>query len=162
MRLRDRLLTILGDIKVFRWPLFLIYDPGSYKVRGSDMRELIELVRPGDVLVRGYTMYLDGKFIPGYFSHAGLYVGTVGEEDRALAPARHRGRVRVGAQMVVHSVAEGVEMVDVLDFARCEWRLDKRPWQPDLGASLRGNGIGHMDFLQFRSPGLAGMHGAGN
>lgn len=49
-----------------------------------------------------------------------------------------------------------------LDFALCEWHCDKRPWQPDLAASLRANGIGHMDFLQFRSPGLDGMHGAGN
>ncbi|HET9555311.1 MAG TPA: hypothetical protein VFP50_20265 [Anaeromyxobacteraceae bacterium] len=120
MRLRDRLLTILGDIKVFRFPLFVIYDPGSYLVRGGDMRELIELVRPGDVLVRGYTMYLDGKLIPGYFSHAGLYVGPVTEADRALAPERHRGRVAPGAQLVIHAVAEGVGMVDVLDFARCD------------------------------------------
>lgn len=120
MKLRDRLLTILGDIKVFRWPLFLVYDPGSYLVRGRDMRELIGLVRPGDVLVRGYTMYLDGKFIPGSFSHAGLYLGEVTEADRALAPERHRGRVEPGAQMVIHAVAEGVGMLDVLDFARCD------------------------------------------
>jgi hypothetical protein len=120
VRLRDRLLTILGDVKVFRWPMFLVYDPGSYRVRGRDMRELIELVRPGDVLVRGYTMYLDGKFIPGYFSHAGLYLGPVTEADRALAPERHRGRVEPGAQMVIHAVAEGVGMLDVLDFARCD------------------------------------------
>ncbi len=120
MRLRDRLLTILGDVKVFRWPLFLVYDPGSYLVRGRDMRELIDLVRPGDVLVRGYTMYLDGKFIPGWFSHAGLYVGEVTEADRDLAPERHRGRVEPGEQLVIHAVAEGVGMLDVLDFARCD------------------------------------------
>jgi len=120
VRLRDRLLTILGDIKVFRWPLFLVYDPGSYLVRGRDMRELIDLVRPGDVLVRGYTMYLDGKFIPGYFSHAALYLGEVTEADRAHAPERHRGRVEPGDQMVIHAVAEGVGMLDVLDFARCD------------------------------------------
>jgi len=70
--------------------------------------------------VRGYTMYLDGKFIPGYFSHAGLYLGEVTEADRTLAPERHRGRVEPGRQMVIHAVAEGVGMVDVLDFARCD------------------------------------------
>lgn len=49
-----------------------------------------------------------------------------------------------------------------LDFASCVWQRDKRPWQPDLGLSLAANGIGHMDFLQFRSPGLDGLHGVGN
>jgi len=120
MAIRDRLLTILGDIKVFGFPFFLVYDPGSYRVGGRDMRQLIELVRPGDVLVRGYTSYLDGRFIPGYFSHAGLYLGPVTETDRALAPARHQGRVEPGAQMVAHAVAEGVGLVDLLDFARCD------------------------------------------
>ena len=120
MPVRDRLLTILGDIKVFGFPFFLVYDPGSYRVGGRDMRQLIDLVRPGDVLVRGYTSYLDGRFIPGYFSHAGLYLGPVTEADAALAPERHRGRVEPGAQMVIHAVAEGVGLVDVLDFARCD------------------------------------------
>ncbi len=49
-----------------------------------------------------------------------------------------------------------------LDFSRCVWQRDQQPWQPDLTASLRENGIGHMDYLQFRSPGLEGMHGVGN
>jgi phenol/toluene 2-monooxygenase (NADH) P4/A4 len=49
-----------------------------------------------------------------------------------------------------------------VDFAACVWQRDQRPWQPDFAKSLADNGIGHMDFLQFRSPGLEGMHGVGN
>ncbi|MGE0482545.1 MAG: phenol hydroxylase subunit P4 [Gammaproteobacteria bacterium] len=49
-----------------------------------------------------------------------------------------------------------------LDFSQCEWRYDKQPWQPDLSKSLADNGIGHMGFIQFRSPGLDGLHGVGN
>jgi phenol hydroxylase P4 protein len=49
-----------------------------------------------------------------------------------------------------------------LDFDRCVWRHDGAPWQPDLDRSLAENGVGHMSFLQFRSPGLDGMHGVGN
>jgi phenol hydroxylase P4 protein len=49
-----------------------------------------------------------------------------------------------------------------LDFDICVWQLDKQPWQPDLEKSFKDNGIGHMSFLQFRSPGLPGLHGVGN
>ncbi len=118
--LRDRLLTILGDLKVFRWPFWLVYDPGSYLVKGRDAREVIDLVRPGDVLVRGFTAYLDGKLIPGYFSHAGLYVGPTTAADLALVRPSARGRLVEGAQTVVHAIAEGVLMEDVLDFCRCD------------------------------------------
>lgn len=118
--LRDRLLTVLGDVKVFRWPLWLVYDPGSYRVKGHDAREVIGLVRPGDVLVRGFDSYLDGRLIPGYFSHAGLYLGPTTAADAVLVRPSARGRLAVGDQMVVHAVAEGVLLEDVLDFCRCD------------------------------------------
>lgn len=70
-------LRVFGDIKIFKTPMFILYDPGSYKVKGENMREVIGLIEPGDMLVRGYDNYLDGYFIPGYFSHAGLYLGKV-------------------------------------------------------------------------------------
>lgn len=48
-----------------------------------------------------------------------------------------------------------------LDFDECEWKRDQQAWQPDLEKTLEENGIGHMDYLQFRSPALDGMHGTG-
>lgn len=48
-----------------------------------------------------------------------------------------------------------------LDFENVEWKRDQQPWQPDLEKSLKDNGVGHMDYLQFRSPGLEGLHGHG-
>ena len=49
-----------------------------------------------------------------------------------------------------------------LVFDSCEWQLDQQPWQPDFDKSLQENGIGHMSYVQFLSPGLEGMHGVGN
>ena len=49
-----------------------------------------------------------------------------------------------------------------LDFDQCEWQFDQQPWKPDFSKSIKENGIGHMSYLQFRSPGLEGMHGVGN
>lgn len=119
-RLRDRLLTVFGDIKVFKHPLFLVYDPGGYGVRGGDLRALLTLLEPGDILVRGFTAYLDGKLIPGTFSHAALYLGPVGPEDRALVPEAAVNRFVTGAQVVIHAIAAGVLMEDILDFGRCD------------------------------------------
>ena len=46
------------------------------------MRALLGVLQPGDILLRAYTNYLDGKFIPGRFSHAALYCGALRDEDR--------------------------------------------------------------------------------
>jgi hypothetical protein len=118
---KNGLLRIFGDIKVFKWPMFILYDPGSYKVKGEDMRAVIELIQPGDMLVRGYDNYLDGYFIPGYFSHAGLYLGKVTADDRKLITSPEGAkRFKTGSQMVIHSMAEGVFMEDILNFCRCD------------------------------------------
>lgn len=143
--LLDRAVTILGDIKVFRWPMFVVYDPGSYRVKGPETREAAAKIRPGDILVRGYSNYLDGYLIPGYFSHAALYVGPVPEADRqyVTTPAG-RAVFTPGEQMVIHALAEGVLMEDFLNFCRCDYmavirfpaRLQARPPAVKLDTEL--------------------------
>ncbi|HEY4784512.1 MAG TPA: hypothetical protein VIH57_00620, partial [Bacteroidales bacterium] len=105
-------LNFFGDIKVFKFPMFIVYDPGSYRVKGEDVRQVINLIKPGDILVRGYINYLDGYFIPGFFSHAGLYLGEVKESDRAYVKPGEDSEFHTGEQMVIHSMAEGVFMED--------------------------------------------------
>ena len=118
--LLQRFLTVFGDIKVFSWPLFMVYDPGSYRVKGQHMREVMNLVQPGDILVRRYDQYLDGHFIPGYFSHVGLYVGKVEPREVAALPETFRQNFGTGEQTVVHAIAEGVLAEDFLNFCRCD------------------------------------------
>lgn len=142
-RLVDWAVLKFGDLKVFNgfWNPFkpwtvVAVDPGGYEVRGEDVRAVMRRLEPGDLLVRGYHGYLDGKVIPGYFSHVGLYLGPVTEEDRALCTALdealEKGKERkrfpqprklfaVGEQMIVHAIAEGVLVEDLLDFCRCDY-----------------------------------------
>jgi hypothetical protein len=134
----DAFIRFFGDLKFFKVPPVVVWDPGSYRVKGRDARVATELVEPGDVLVRGYLGYVDGWFIPGYFSHAALYLGEVHESDRALCTELPRSRERwrgesrrrprppdaqfaAGRQMVVHALAEGVLLEDLLDFCRCDY-----------------------------------------
>ena len=115
-------LTIFGDIKVYNRPLFLVYDPGSYLVKGEDIREIIREIQPGDILVRKYKNYLDGFFIPGYFSHVGLYLGPVSKKDVDLVPLEQgKKQFKSGDQMVIHALAEGVLMEDLLTFCRTDY-----------------------------------------
>ena len=93
-------LNIFGDIKVFPWPMFILYHPEGYGVKGEDVRKVISKAQAGDILVRGYKRYLDGYFIPGFFSHAGLVV-----QDG----------------MVIHAMADGVFKEDLINFCRCDF-----------------------------------------
>ena len=102
-------LTIFGDIKVFRWPLFVIYQPTSFRVKGFDTRAIMANIQPGDVVMRAYDDYLDGYFIPkgsSGCSHSGVYIG---------------------ANKIVHSIAEGSSIIDIIDFCRCDKIIVLRP-----------------------------------
>lgn len=67
-------LYVFGKIKVYKWPMFIVYDPKGYDVKASGIRKAMSFARRGDVFVRRYRNYLDGYFIPGRFSHSGIYI----------------------------------------------------------------------------------------
>lgn len=86
----------------------MAYDPEPFVVDGNDIMRIMELVKPGDVLLRGYNKYLDGKFIPdekGY-SHAALYAG---------------------GNQVIHAVSPSVQMIHIIDFCEADRIMVLRP-----------------------------------
>ena len=96
-----QLLTIIGNVKIYKTPCFAIYNPEEYdySIRGNQIRQICNLVKPGDIILRGYKHYLDGFLIPGKYSHVGIYIGE---------------------HTVVHAVAEGVSLTNIIDFTRCD------------------------------------------
>ncbi len=106
IRIYERLMTMFGDVKVFKYPMFILYNPKSYMMQGEDVRKVLSTIQHGDILVRGYLNYLDSYFIPGFFSHAGIYAGN---------------------NKVIHALAEGVIIEDVLHFCRCDYMAVIRP-----------------------------------
>lgn len=157
--LKETFLRFFGDLKLFdEQPrsfvlphllttlLFrstLLYDPRSYRVKGGDMRKAISDLKPGDMLVRGFDNYVDGRFIPGFFSHAGLYLGkvdantirahwnttipgsTITKADYAPLDEVLANAVS-GEQMVIHSMKDGIFMEDLLNFCRCDYMVAVR------------------------------------
>ncbi|MDX8404284.1 MAG: YiiX/YebB-like N1pC/P60 family cysteine hydrolase [Mariprofundaceae bacterium] len=108
-RIKRIILTIFGDIKVFKWPMFGVYQPVTFKVKGHDTRAIIAVIQPGDVIMRSYCNYLDGYFIPkgeSQCSHSGLYIGD---------------------NNIVHSIAEGSKFDDIIDFCRADRIVVLRP-----------------------------------
>jgi hypothetical protein len=100
-RLIDRFIAWIGTLKFFCSPYCMVEDPGSYRIRGSDMRKLLDdgapLLQPGDILLRGYDGYVDGELIRRtgggqgngkYFSHAAMYVGKLDETDKNIVARR--------------------------------------------------------------------------
>jgi hypothetical protein len=158
-KIKEAFLRFFGDIKLFQEQprlffipdlistiLFgstLVYDPRSYLVKGTDMRRAMKDIQPGDILVRGFENYVDGNFIPGFFSHAGLYLGKVDEitlyqywgthiagstpndGDYARLAEMLEKAVR-GEQMVIHSMKDGIFMEDLLNFCRCDYMVAVR------------------------------------
>lgn len=149
--LQSGFLKTLGDIKYFPWPLFFVYDPKGYQVKGHEVRQVIDTIQPGDILLRGYNKYLSGLFIPGYFSHSGIYLGEITEADKARFDPplsdEQLERFHPGKQMVLHAMAQGVFMEDVINFCRCDRMIILRfpktlQEQPEASS---GAGIEPMD-----------------
>lgn len=97
----SKFLTVFGDVKVFRFPFWLVYDPDDYQVTGEKTIEIMDILKPGDIIIRGYNRYADGKFIPSKtgWSHGAIYIGN--------------GKI-------IHAVAEGVSETNVVEFTRCD------------------------------------------
>jgi hypothetical protein len=88
-----------GDIKIYKYPFFILVGHVAYKIKGQHQRKIINLLEPGDVLLRRYDAYISGLMIPGYFTHAGIYVGD---------------------DQVIHVLGKGICKEDILTFTRCD------------------------------------------
>ena len=108
-RLQRKVFTFLGDIKVFGWthPMWFGINAHGYKLKGVAYRKLCVLFKPGDIILRRFDGYLSSYMIPGFWNHAGLYIGDDGENK----------------EQVIHAVSEGVIQEDILNFMRTDHML---------------------------------------
>lgn len=103
--LRNKFLTFFGKLKWHAIPPMIYYNPRSYKIKGHHMRELQNICKPGDLLLRGYDSYVSSLFI-GKWSH----VGIVANDNK-----------------VIHSVSPKVLSEDILNFFRTDRICILRP-----------------------------------
>jgi hypothetical protein len=95
---KSSVLSFFSDIR-FYWLGFVLFGDSHYKVKGPDMRAVLNRLQAGDVLLRRYSHYLGSVLISGHFSHAAIYVGD---------------------NKVIHMLGDGVVEEDILTFMRCD------------------------------------------
>lgn len=102
----SRLLDMTGDVKVYRHPLFVVYDRDNFKMTGEKIQEAVETLEPGDIVLRGFDFYLDGHFIDGDYSH---------------------GSICLSRRRIVHAVSPRVESIHPIGFMVCDRICILRP-----------------------------------
>ena len=105
------LMTKFGDIKVFKFPFWLVYDPHYFKMTGKKILEVVDVIQPGDIILRGYDYYLDGKLLN--------YV-TLSTANTPIGNCWSHGALYAGDNKVIHAVAEGVSEENIVDFCECD------------------------------------------
>lgn len=68
--------TWIGDFKL-REPR-----PGQALIQPAQLEQLRTVLQPGDILLERRNWYLSNAFLPGYWPHAALYVGTADDLQR--------------------------------------------------------------------------------
>lgn len=97
-KIKSKLLSFFSDIRIYPGGIIIAGD-SHYKLKGTDMREVLNVIEAGDVLLRRYSHYLGSVLIKGYYSHAAIYVGN---------------------DNVIHMLGEGINKEDILTFLRCD------------------------------------------
>jgi len=95
------IIKLFGDVQFFPAPMFcLFWGDTHYQVKGGEVREVLNMLEVGDILVCRFDRYVSSWFIPGFWTHVALYVG----DDK-----------------VVHAMTKGVVEDDVLTFMRTDY-----------------------------------------
>ena len=97
--LKKKVVDFVANTKIYPYPGFILFSDASYKVKGPLMREVIDALQPGDILLRMYDHYVGSYFIPGYWTHSAHFEGP---------------------NNVIHMLGEGIVEEDILTFLRCD------------------------------------------
>ena len=99
-KIKKKFFSWAANIQIFKYPMFcILFGDNHYKIKGTHMRKILNTLKPGDILLRKYDHYLGSRIIPGYWSHAAIFVGR---------------------NKVVQMLGIGISTEDILTFMRCD------------------------------------------
>jgi len=96
--IKKSLINFFGNIRLYYGGIVFFGD-SHYKLKGPSLRKILDLLQPGDIVLRRHDHYVSSMFIKGNFSHAGLYVGN---------------------NKVIHVIGSGILKEDILTFMRAD------------------------------------------
>lgn len=104
-KLKKILVDFFGNIRIYPGG-FVLFGNSTYKLKGPDWREALDVIQPGDIVLNSHDNYISSFFIKGDFGHVGLYVGN---------------------NTVIHVIGEGIQKDDILTFFRADKAAIVRP-----------------------------------
>ena len=111
--IKNKLFTFFGDIRIYKYPFFLLYHPKGYKIKGENFKKVAQNIKSYDVLLRRYDTYVDKVFIPGWWNHAAIV-------EKADGPF----------STIVHATSDGVCRESLFDFMKTDYVCVLRPLFP--------------------------------
>ena len=99
MKIPAWMVKLVGGLYLDKNPLWVVYQPDVHMVKGAEIRRILNVLKPGDIILRRFNRYVSSMFIPGFWTHACIYMGN---------------------DTITHAVGEGVCQEDILDFCRCD------------------------------------------
>lgn len=118
---QDTLLLHLSHIQISPYPLFLSWQPIAFALEGQDTREVMSLIKAGDILIRLLDHSAGHRLLPGTFNDIGFYAGAVTEQHlRQVAKIEYTHPYPLGEQMVFASQNGQTVLMDLIDFCRCD------------------------------------------
>jgi len=97
-KIKKFFIDFFGNIKVYKGGLVL-FGGSSYGLKGPDWRKVLDVIKPGDIVLNAHNHYVSSWFIKGNFGHVGLYVGN---------------------DKIIHVVTDGITKEDILTFLRAD------------------------------------------
>ncbi len=112
-KVQKSVFRFIGDMK---WhgilhPFWITINAKTFQLKGTHYRELEKLIHPGDIIIRRFDGYVDAFLLPGFWNHAGIYVGQNGNTSH----------------QVIHAISDGVVACDLIDFMRTDHMIVLRP-----------------------------------
>lgn len=105
-KVEKAIFKFIGDIRYhgLLHPFWITINAKTFQLKGKHYRQLEKLIQPGDIVIRRFEGYIDKFLIPGWFNHAGIYVGDIDDK----------------VHKVVHAISDGVVVDDLIDFMRTD------------------------------------------
>ena len=72
LRIPKWLLDIADKIYLQPTPMFISWNPQFHKLKGKEILNILDIMQPGDILLRRHGGYLNSLAIPGYWTHASI------------------------------------------------------------------------------------------
>ena len=120
---KKKIIDFIGNIKIYSGGIVFFGDNGL-GLKGPDWREILDIIKPGDIVLNAHNHYLSSFFIKGNYGHVGLYVGD---------------------NKIIHVIGDGILKQDILTFLRADDVVVVRPENQELVPQAISNAYNQLE-----------------